>query len=221
MVEQVVLQAERRGQTGTRAARRLRAAARVPAIIYGHGEEPVPVAVNYHDLALELQRHHRLLAVELEGRVEQVLVKDVQYDHLYAKIVHVDLTRVSLDERVKVSVRVELKGVPAGATEGGVLEQVLAAVELECLVTSIPESIRAAVTHLQVGDMLTAGQLELPAGAELLTAPETPVALVSKMAEEEEVVAPAAAPVGGEAAEPEVIKKERAAGEEEGEAEKA
>ncbi|MBN1844244.1 MAG: 50S ribosomal protein L25 [Sedimentisphaerales bacterium] len=198
--EAIVLKAERKQQAGTRVSRKLRLAGRVPAIIYGHQQEPESVHLDYHDLALELQHHHRLLAVELAGQRQQVLVKEVQYDHLGDKIIHVDLARVRLDERVEVTVALELKGTPAGAAEGGVLEQLLGEIELECLVTSIPESIRVPVAAMQVGDLLTAGQLVLPEGAKLITDPETPVVSVSVMAAEE--VAEEA--VEGEA-EPEVI----------------
>ena len=135
MVEALLLKAQRREKGGTRASRRERLQGRVPVIIYGHKKDPISVTLNYHDLALELQHHHRLLELELDKKREKVLVKAIQYDHLGDKIIHADLTRVALDERVKVTVLVELKGTPAGASEGGVLEQIHAEVELECLVT--------------------------------------------------------------------------------------
>jgi len=204
MVEAIMLKAERRNQSGTRNARRLREAGLLPAIIYGHQEKPVAVHMNYHDLALELHHHHRLLEVELEGKRVQVLVKEVQYDHLGDKVIHVDLARVSLDERVQVTVQVALRGTPAGVSEGGVLEQVISEIELECQVTNIPEEIRVPVNHLQVGQALTAGELELPEGTTLITEADSPVAMVTVMAEEEEEEEEAA--VEAEA-EPEVISK--------------
>lgn len=203
MVEAIMLKAERRKQSGTRGARKLREAGLLPAIIYGHKEEPVAVQMNYHDLALELHHHHRLLEVALEGKRVQVLVKEVQYDHLGDKVIHVDLTRVSLDERVQVTVQLALRGTPAGASEGGVLEQVLSEIELECQVTNIPEEIRVPVSHLQVGQTLTAGELELPEGTNLITEADSPVVTVTVMAEEEEVEEAAA----DAEAEPEVISK--------------
>jgi len=212
MVEALVLKAERRDKTGSRVAKSERGAGMVPAIIYGHKEEPVAVRLNYHDLALELQHHHRLVKVELDGEPSQLLVKDVQYDHLCDKIIHVDLTRVDLDERVTVTVAIQLRGTAAGAAEGGVLDTVNAEVELECLVTSIPENIRASVVELQVGQTLTAGDLELPEGSTLITAAETVIATVRVLAEE--VVEEEAAEAATE--EPEVI-TERAKEEEPGE----
>lgn len=204
MVEAVVLKAERRKQSGTRSARKLRKEGKVPVILYGHQEEPVAAQMSYHDLALELHHHHKLLEVLLEGKKVQALVKEVQYDHLGDKVIHVDLTRVSLDERVQVTVPITLRGTPAGASEGGVLEKMITEVELECLVTNIPEEIRASINHLQVGDTLTAGELELPEGTLLITEADSPVATVSVMVEEEEVEEEADAEA---AAEPEVISK--------------
>ena len=215
MVEALVLKAERRKQSGTRSARKLREAGKVPAIIYGHQEEPIAVQMNYHDLALELHHHHKLLEVVLEGNKVQVLVKDVQYDHLGDKVIHVDLTRVSLDERVQVTVQIALRGTPAGASEGGVLEKLMSEIELECQVTKIPEEIRVPVSHLQVGQTLTAGELELPEGTQLITEADSPVVTVTVMAEEEEEEEAAAEAE----AEPEVISKKPSDEESEGESE--
>lgn len=212
MIETIVLKAEKRETTGTRAARKVRAAGMIPMVIYGHKQEALAVQTSYHDLALELQHRHRLLTVELDGKQERLLVKDVQYDHLYEKIVHVDLTHVNLDERVEMTVMVELRGTPEGAAEGGVLDQTLAEVTLECPVTSIPERIRASVMHLQVGDSLVAGDLEMPEGSTLVTDATAVVAAVRVLAEEpeEEVAEPE---VG--ASEPEIIGGKPEEGEEE------
>ena len=190
MIEALILKAEKREHTGTSEARKLRKEGKVPGIVYGHNIEPVAVALNYHDLALEIQHHHRLLEVELEGQREKLLIKEVQRDHLGERIQHVDLARVSMDERVQVTVSVELRGTPVGAADGGVLEQLMGAVELECLVTSIPENIRMTVLEMQVGDTLTAKDLELPEGTKLITDPDSPVASVRVMAEEVEEEVP-------------------------------
>ena len=211
MAEQLVLKAKLRQDRGKRASRKMRTAGLVPAIIYGHKEAPVSVELDYHDLFLELKHRHRLLDIELDGNRQKLLVKEVQHDHLGDKIVHIDLTRVSLDERVKVRVPVELRGIPAGVSEGGVLDQVMAEIELECLVTSIPDNIRVPVSHLKLGESLYARDLPLPEGVTLVTDKDVPVAAVRLIAEE---VAPAAAPAEGEGVEPVLIRKP--AGEEEG-----
>ena len=207
MVETLLLKAEKREESGTRASRKLRGRGLIPAIIYGHKEEPTAVQLNGHDLSLELQHHHRLLDVELEGKRHKCLVKDVQYDYLGEHAIHVDLTWVSLDERVKVTVEVELRGTPAGISEGGALKQILNEVELECVVTNIPESLRVKISPLKLGETLTAGDLELPESTKLITPPETPIATVQMVAEEIEEE-PAEAEAEAEP-EPEVIAREK------------
>ncbi|OQA01758.1 MAG: 50S ribosomal protein L25 [Planctomycetes bacterium ADurb.Bin412] len=202
MEQSLILKAKKRDRVGSRMSRKIRSQGLLPAIIYGHQQEPVSIQLIYHDFSLELQHHHRLLDIDLDGKQEKLLVKDIQYDHMGDKIVHVDLARVRLDERVEVTVAVELKGIPVGVSEGGTLEQALMGVELECLVTSIPESIRVKVADLKLGQHLLAKDLELPAGAKLITDPESLVAIVRAKTEEVEEVAPAAAVEG---AEPEVI----------------
>ena len=208
MTETLVLKAEGRDKTGTRETRRLRSNGKVPVIIYGHKQEPVSATLNYHDLALELQHHHRLLGVELNGKTEQFLVKDIQYDYLGDTIIHVDLSRVNLDERVQVMVEVVLKGIPEGVHEGGVLAKLLTEVELECKVTGIPEEVRANIVHLKMGESLTAGELELPETVLLVTDAKAPVATVRVKSEEaaEEAVEEAEAT---ESAEPEMIAREK------------
>jgi len=206
MAETLVLKAETRTEKGTRFARRQRKAGRVPTIIYGHKIDPVSVSLDYHDLMLELHHRHRLLDVELEGKREKFLVKEVQYDHFGDTVVHLDLVRVSLDERVEVTVEVELKGVPAGIAEGGILEQLLADIQLECPVISIPDKVRVRVNHLKLNESISAGDIELPEGAKLITDATTTIAIVRLPSEAPEEEA-AAAVVEGEAgaAEPEVI----------------
>ena len=204
MVEALVLKAEKRQNSGTAATRRLRLQGRVPAIVYGHQQEPLAVHLDYHDLWLEVQHRHQLLDVELDGKTEKLLIKDLQYNHLYSKIIHVDLTRVDLDERVTVTVPIDLRGTPAGLSEGGVLDQMLADLELECAVTSIPENIRVMVNELNVGETIYARDLELPEGSTLSTDPDAPVVTVRVLAEEVEE-----APAEGEAEEPEIIAREK------------
>jgi large subunit ribosomal protein L25 len=206
MAETLVLKAETREAIGTRFARRQRKQGRVPTIIYGHKIDPVSVSLDYHDLMLELHHRHRLLDVELEGKREKFLVKAVQYDHMGDTVVHLDLVRVSLDERVAVTVEVELKGVPAGASEGGILEQLLADIQLECPVINIPDKVRMRVNHLKLNESILASDIELPEGAKLITDATATVAIVRLPSEAPEEEAAATAVVEGEAGvEPEVI----------------
>jgi large subunit ribosomal protein L25 len=210
------LKAVRRGDLGTHRVRRLRKSGMTPAIIYGHKEDPVPVAVDKHDLLDAMHHRSRLLEVELEGRTHNVLIQQVQYDAFGQDVLHVDLARVSLDERVVVTVPLLLRGKLPATEEGGVVTQLMANVQVECLVTAIPEDIRFSIAGLKIGDQVKAAQLQLPPGAKLMGDPEALVCTVS-LVTEAEVAAPVAE-VGP--AEPEVIgeKKEEAAEGEEKEA---
>jgi large subunit ribosomal protein L25 len=213
------LNVTRRGDLGTHKVRRLRTSGMVPGIIYGHKEDPVPVSMDRLALADAIHQRARLLELDVEGTPQNVLIKQVQYDAMGSTILHVDLTRVRLDERVEVTVPLLLRGKLAATEEGGVVTQLVPAIRIECLVTAIPEDLRFAIGNLKIGDSVKASQLTLPTGAKLLLDGETLVCTVS-LVTEAEVAAPV--PEAG-AAEPEVIrekKEEGAEGEEAAAAEK-
>jgi len=194
-----VLKATKRDERGSRKATYLRRAGKVPGVIYGHQLATTPVALDMGEIRTALAHRERLLEIQLEGQSENVLVKDVQYDTFGDKILHIDLARVNLDELIEVTVPVVLRGTPAGAVEGGVLQQLHADVTIEVKVRDLPEDIRVSVADMKVGARLLAKDLPLPAGAKLLDDPETIVATVSVVAEEAEASA------GEETTQPEVI----------------
>ena len=202
MSETLVLEAQKRDATGTRAARKARKEGKVPVTVYGHKAEPLSICLDCHDLTLELHHQHRLLDVSIDGKVEKLLVKDVQYDHLGDAVIHADLARVDLNERVTVDVEVTLRGTPAGVNEGGILDHIANTVEVECPVTAIPENFRVSVEALAIGDTLTAEAIELPDGVTLVSPADTVIAAVHVMAEEAEETEAGAE---GEETEPEVI----------------
>jgi large subunit ribosomal protein L25 len=214
-METMTIKAEARTIKGTRQARRLREQGRLPAIIYGHGVEPMAITLERHDLKVALSHGARTLHVEVHGDTKQYLIKEVQYDHLDHEPIHVDLARVHIHERVEVEVGIEFKGTPKGVNEGGMLEQFMTEIEVECLVTDIPSGINVLVTELGIGDSLYVKDLPLPSGVKVLADPEDRVAIVREAAavpEEEEEAA-----VGEEEpAQPEVIGRARKE-EEEGE----
>lgn len=181
-MEQETLAAIRRNEHGTRVTRKLRASGRLPAVIYGHGEKPEHISLSQHDIEVALAHGARTLAVDMEGATTQYLIKVVQYDHLGAYPIHLDLTRFDLDERVKVKVGIELRGVPKGLTEGGVLDQILAEIEVECRVTDIPETLRPFVTGLDVGDSLLVKDIEWPPGVTPLADGDDRIAMVKALA---------------------------------------
>src|SRR5256714_11174150 len=139
MAQSAQVTAKPRSELGTRANRRLRLSGLIPGVIYGHKEAVVPVTLPKKEVVNFLNRGTHLFEVGLDGKKETVLVKEVQYDHLGHEVLHVDFARVSLDEEVDVTVPLELKGEPKGEADGGVLQQILNELQVECLVTEIPD----------------------------------------------------------------------------------
>lgn len=210
------IKAEQRNDLGKKKVRALRSKGRLPAVIYGHGEDPESISLNFHEVELALMHGARTLSLEMSGEESQVLIKEVQYDHLDHHPIHLDLLRVNLTEKVHVQVSIELKGEPAGAKDGGILDHLLTELDIECPVTAIPNSIVASVNGLNIGDYLRVSDLPIPDGVELETDPEEPVATVREPATEVEPTEEDAQTEGEEAALPEVIGKKS---EEEGESE--
>jgi large subunit ribosomal protein L25 len=201
--------AKPRSELGSRANKRLRASGQLPGVIYGHKEAVVPVSLPKKEVTNHLNHGAHVFDIALNGKSEKVLVKEVQYDHLGMEVLHVDFARVSLDEKVEVTVPIELKGEPKDV-EGAVLQQVMNELEVECLVTEIPEVIRFNVSEMKLNDVIHVKDLTLPPGVTTKIDPEQIVVTLKEVKEEE--VAPAAAE--GEAAEPEVIGKKKEEGEE-------
>ena len=168
-----LLKAEVRTKTGTKDAARIRKQGRVPETVYGHKETPTSLSLDAHDFVQGLHQGHRFMEVEIEGKLEAMIVKDLQYDHFGRNVVHVDFMRVDVTERVKVQVPIELKGVAKGTHEGGIIEEHATRVEVECLVANIPEKIVVGVKDIGVGDVLHAGAIELPDGVDLVSPAET------------------------------------------------
>ena len=144
----------------------------IPGVIYGHKQETASVAVPAKALLDGLHAGNRLFELDLAGNKEVVLIKDLQYDHYGAEVLHVDFIRVNLDEKAQVTVPLVLKGEAPGAAKGGVVEEQLDHVEIVCGVVSIPESISVSIKKLEFGGSIYAKDVKLPAGAELVTDPE-------------------------------------------------
>jgi large subunit ribosomal protein L25 len=184
----------------------------VPAIIYGHGEEPEPITLPEHDLRLQIEHGAHLLHVDLAGAKAQYLIKEIQYDHMGTALLHVDLARVRMDERVEVRVPLDFRGTPKGAQESGaIFTQQRVDLRLECLVTNIPEKLKVRVEELAVGQAIHARDVELPEGVKLVTDGDVVVCAVQAKAVAE-VAEEEAAPA--EAGEPEVIARGKEEGEE-------
>lgn len=203
-----VLNLVQRESLGTRFATRLRKAGQTPAVVYGQGKPTKCVAVKTDDLEAAVRHSSRL--VKLEGAAnETALIQDMQWDPFGAEILHVDLVRVRADERITVTVPVELRGMAPGTKEGGVVEQVVHEVEIEVLATHIPESLHININQLALGETLPLRAIEdLPEDAVLVDDPESPVVNCTEpveMAEAEEPVEGSVEPevIGGKADEDE------------------
>lgn len=207
--QSIQISAKARSELGSRANKRLRDAGLVPGVIYGHKEAVVTITLPKKELVGHLEHGVHVFDLATDGKTEKVLVKEVQYDHLGLEVLHVDFARVSLDEKVEITVPLELKGEPAGEKDGGVLQQIISELEVECLVTDIPDLITHNVSEMKLDDVVHIKDLKLPAGVRALQDPEQIVCQVKEVKEEE--VAPVAAE--GESAEPEIIGKKPEEGE--------
>lgn len=146
-------------------ARRLRAEGKIPAVIYGHGTDPVHVALPGHQVSLIIRRANALLDLDIEGTSQLVLVKDVQKDPVRQIIEHIDLLVVNKGEKVTVEVPVFLTG---ESFSGTIVTQDVTTIKLEVEATHIPEHVEVSVEGLEEGAHITAGDVTLPKGAALL-----------------------------------------------------
>lgn len=213
MAEQFV--AAERELRGTKNARRLRQSGQIPAILYGHGQETVSLAIPTEDVEGAIRRGQRL--IELTGAVsENAFIREVQWDAFGIQVLHMDLTRVVEGDTVEVQVTVETRGRAAGLTEGGVVDQLLHSITIECPVMSLPDKIEVNINQLELDQSITAAELELPEGATLITDPGS-VLVQCLLRQEEEDEAAVGEEEGEEAlsaAEPELIGKPEEDGEE-------
>src|SRR6478736_5671648 len=194
--------AQLRNQLGSRANKRLRNSGQLPGVIYGHKEAIVPVTLPKKEVVNHLSRGAHVFDLAMDGKSEKVLVKEVQYDHLGLEVIHVDFARVSLDEKVEVTVPLELRGTPKGEEEGGVLQQIISDLEIECLVTDIPNVIRHNVSELGLDSVLHIKDITFPPNVKPLQDGDQLVATVREIQEAPEAAAVA---VAEGAAEPELI----------------
>ncbi|OHB39862.1 MAG: hypothetical protein A2069_07015 [Planctomycetes bacterium GWB2_41_19] len=203
------LKAEKRTTRGSKAVKKLRESGQIPAILYGHKPDNVMLCLNEHDFTRILHSGTRMINLTVDNKKESALIKDVQYDNLLDRVLHVDFSRIDLTERVKLRVPLEVHGEPVGVKEGGVLTHVMKDVEIECLPTAIPEKIKVNISELGIGKAIHVKELPVLEGIQYISETELVVASVHQIVEakavsEEELLA-----------EPEVITKKPKEGEEE------
>jgi len=224
-METFTVEGKVREERGKNAAHRTRRTGMVPAVLYGGRKDSIALAVNAKQVARILRSesgHNTIFSVRVaDGAEEKAMLKDWQVDPLNGALLHVDLLRIAMDVRMRVSIPVHTFGEPQGVKlQGGVFEIVTREVEIECLPGDIPEEFKVDVTPLMIGDQLRAGDLPIdPDKMKLLTDKTRVLAHVVVLKKEEEPTPEAAVAAEAAPAEPEVIKKGKK--EEEGEAEAA
>jgi len=222
----VSLSANARDGKGKGAARSLRSQGQVPAVIYGHGRQPQPLALNARDLdklLSHIQAESTVIEVTVDGHTAKTLIREIQRHPIKRQILHVDFQALVAGEKVTVSIPIVLIGTPEGVRlEGGVLDQTLREIEIEVDPSNIPDHVEYDITNMVIGDSVHISDLKVPEGVEVIDDPETSVAVLAAPRAVIEEVAAVAEPVEGEAgavAEPEVIGRGKE--EEEGEGEEA
>lgn len=204
------LSASVRTDTGKGAARKLRAAGSIPAVIYGHGREPQALVTNARETERLLQRiatSSTVIELNVDGTVSRTLIREIQRHPVKRHVMHLDFQELVAGEKVSVKVPIVYLGTPEGVRlEGGILDQVMHELHLQCDPGNIPEHIDVDVSHVKLGKPLHVSDLALPAGVTVMDEPGATVC----------VVAPpkvAAEPAAEGAAEPELIRKPKGEGE--------
>ena len=200
----------RTGKFNKNAARRVRVAGLIPAVVYGAGQESQAITVDPKSILKILHSetgHNTIFDLDIaSGAGAKAMIVDWQYEPIKGKLLHIDLKRIAMDKAMRVSVPVTLLGVPAGVkTQGGVLDQVLREVEVECLPGDIPSSIDVDVAGLEMYGAIHISDLPHTGSVKFLAPEETLVAHVTEI-KEDEVLAAEAAAAAAAATEPEVTK---------------
>ena len=209
----VSFSATAREGTGKGAARSLRRLGQVPAVIYGHGREPLALSLNARDLdklLSHIQAESTVIDISVGGQTSKTLIREIQRHPIKRQILHVDFQALVAGEKVTVSIPIVLNGIPEGVKlEGGVLDQTLRELEIEVDPSNIPDHVELDVSAMVIGDSLHVSDIKLPEGVEILDDPETSVAVVAapRAVIEETPAVETAEGAPEAAAEPEVIGK--------------
>ena len=209
MAKQVKLTAERRTAMGRSAVRKLKAAGSIPAVIYGAKDKPEPLQVSRRDINAMLSHaagENILVELEVAGKSRMALVQEVQHAPVGGAILHIDFHAVSMDEMIEADVPLEPTGTANGVKNmGGLLEQNLRTLAIECLPSDLPDVLRVDVSALNIGDAIHVREIPLPQGVTTRVQPDlTAFSVLAPTVEEEPVVAAVEAAAG-----PEVIREKK------------
>ena len=215
-----VIEAQMRTPGGKNVNRRLRKSGIIPAVIYGPKKQPMAISVDPHIVQNILHSEtgrNTIFTLDVDGSKQgNAMVKDYQLDPVQGDLIHVDFIQIAMDRRLELTVNIELIGEPEGVKiDGGIMDFVTRSIEVECLPSDIPESIKVDVSGLKINDYIRVNNLEVDSKVKILSDPDVVVVTIIPPVKEE---APAAEEAAAETEEPEVIKKGKAAeeGEEEG-----
>lgn len=196
-MERKELNVELRTRTGKGISRQLRCNGLIPGIVYGKGMDAVPVTVNAKALAMAIAGeggHNNLITLRgggsLDGNV--VIMADIDREPLKGGLRHVDLHKISLTDKIRVEVPINIVGTAIGVKNGGLLDLPMHSVHIECIPTQIPERINVDVSDVEIGQAIHVSELQLPAGVRILADAKASVVSVLGKAKDEETTAPAA-----------------------------
>ena len=212
ITQEIVSAVPREGKFNKNAARRVRAKGKIPAVVYGAAEAAVAVEVDPKQIQKILHSetgHNSIFDLDVSGSKAKVMIVDWQYEPIKGKLIHIDFKRIALDKPIRVEVPIQLTGTAVGVkTQGGILDQMLREVELECLPGDIPSHIDLDVSELAFGTVLRVSDLPHTGSLKFITPEDTPVAHITAIKEEAAPAAEAEAAAATAApAEPEVVKK--------------
>lgn len=198
--EAPILNAKLRDRVGSRYAKRIRETGGLPAVVYGHKEEPQPVVLEAREALRHISKGEKVFSMQIDGKQQYVLLKDLGYDYLGTNVIHADFARVDLNERVDTHAPLKFVGEPIGLKKAGALMMhPVTELALNCLVTNLPDQIEVDVSGLDVGDVIHAGEIKLPVKTmKLLTDPDTVVVQIIVVKAQDETAE--AATVSGAAA---------------------
>ncbi len=223
-MKEITIEADSRVGSGKGVARKLRMAKKIPAVVYGRGDEPQALAIDYagfHKVYHSLHGENAIINLQIDGKAsdKKALIRDIQYDPVDGNIMHIDFQRISMDQKIRLNVAVRLVGTAIGVkASGGILQWSIRDLEVSCLPANIPEAIEINIESLDIHDSIKVKDLNVP-NIEFLDDPEetivnvVPPALVKEEAPaavEGEAAAAPAETKPEEPAEPEVISEKKA-----------
>jgi large subunit ribosomal protein L25 len=188
MADYYQLVVEKREQIGISATKTLRRNGKIPTNYYYKGQDNINLVLDTKDLFHALHSGSRVFEVDLDGDLQYVMIKEIQYHPVTENVLHVDLMRVRRDEKMTITVPIHLEGEAVGVNEGGVLSQILTNIEIECLPTDVPEFIPVDVTELEMNSSLSVADIVVSGEYTILTDQDIAIAAIAPPKEEEEPV---------------------------------